>query len=142
MQLHSKSSKERRKGYGNFSSKARKKRHRSQCNGAGMLGNWRGPTAQFKTFIDRGYGAAKVTFAGRRVVLVIPWGGGTAGYACHTLGMLTDILNYKEMKRLTTVLAPGAHALGAVLGHADVLAEARRTGREAIMIPSTLTNQS
>ena len=96
---------------------------------------WWGPTAQFKAFLDRWYGVGRATFAGRRVILTIPLGGG-ASYARHTVGMLTDIVNYLGMKLVETVLAPGAHGPGAVRGHADVLATARRVGREAIEMPN------
>lgn len=95
---------------------------------------WWGPTAQFKAFLDRWYGAEQVRFAGRRVILAIPLGGGVS-LARHTVGMLTDILDYLRTELVATVLAPGAHGLGAVRGHADVLAAARRAGREAIEIP-------
>ena len=73
----------------------------------------------------------RATFAGRRVVLTIPLGGGSS-YARHTVGMLTDIVDYLGMEPVATVLAPGAHRPGTVRGHTDVLAKARRAGREAI----------
>ena len=92
---------------------------------------WWGPTAQFKAFLDRWYGAGQVTFKGRCVVLVIPLGG-SAHFARHTVGMLTDILDYVRAELVATVLAPGASRLGAVRGHTDVLAAAHRAGREAV----------
>lgn len=104
---------------------------RSQVWVLGTPVYWWGPTAQFKTFLDRWYGVEREVFAGRYIVLVIPLGGG-ASYARHAVGMLTDIVNYLGMKLVETVLAPGAHGPGAVRGHADVLAAARRAGREAI----------
>ncbi|MBE9506984.1 MAG: flavodoxin family protein, partial [Chloroflexi bacterium] len=96
---------------------------------------WWGPTAQFKTFLDRWYGAKQVEFEGRRVILAIPLGG-SAGFARHTVGMLTDVLDYLRTELVATVLAPGAYDPGAVRGHADVLAAARRAGREAIETPN------
>ena len=92
---------------------------------------WWGPTAQFKTFLDRWYGAKQVRFEGRRVILAIPLGG-VASFARHTVGMLTDVLDYLRTELVATVLAPGAYGLGAVYDHADVLAAARRAGRKAI----------
>jgi multimeric flavodoxin WrbA len=92
---------------------------------------WWGPTAQFKTFLDRWYGAGEVTFKGRRVVITIPLGGG-ATYARYTKGILTEVVGYLGMDLVATVIAPGAHSLGAVRGHDEVLAEARRAGREAV----------
>lgn len=91
---------------------------------------WWGPTAQFKTFLDRWYGARNVTFEGRQVILVIPLGGG-ASFARHTVGILTDVLHYLKIELLATVLAPGAGSLGAVRSRPDVLAEARRAGQKA-----------
>jgi len=93
---------------------------------------WWGPTAQFKAFLDRWYGAKQVIFEGRHVILAIPLGGGSSTYARHTVGMLTDVFNYLRMDPIATVLAPGASRLGTVRGYTDVLAAARRAGREAV----------
>jgi multimeric flavodoxin WrbA len=93
---------------------------------------WWGPTAQFKAFLDRWYGAKQVRFEGRRAILAIPLGGGSASYARHTVGMLSDVVEYLGMELVTTVLAPGAYKLGAVRGHADAMAAARRAGQEAV----------
>jgi multimeric flavodoxin WrbA len=107
---------------------------RLQDNQVWVLGTpvyWWGPTGQFKAFLDRWYGARNVTFRGRRVILVIPLGG-SERYAQHTVGMLTDTLDYLGTDLLATVLAPGASGRGAVRGHTGVMAAARRAGREAI----------
>jgi multimeric flavodoxin WrbA len=104
---------------------------RSQAWVLGTPVYWWGPTAQFKAFLDRWYGARRVRFEGRHVVLVVPLGGSARG-ARHTVGMLTDALNYLGTEIVATVLASGAHSLGAVRGHAEVLAAARRAGREAV----------
>ena len=90
-----------------------------------------GPTAQFKAFIDRWYGAKQVTFEGRRVILAISLGGDTS-FARHTIGMLKDALDWQKTELVATVLAPGAFGLGAVRRHTDVLAMAHRAGREAV----------
>jgi multimeric flavodoxin WrbA len=92
---------------------------------------WWGPTAQLKAFVDRRYGAKQVRFEGRRVVLAIPLGG-SASYARHATGMLTDALDYLGTELVATALAPGAHSLGAVRDGAKVLAQARRAGRDAV----------
>jgi multimeric flavodoxin WrbA len=108
---------------------------RMRCSDVWVLGTpvyWWGPTAQFKAFLDRWYGAKGTTFRGRRVVLAVPLGGGDPHYARHTVGMLTDVLSYLGMDLVATVLAPGAQGRGAVQGHADVLARARQAGREAV----------
>jgi multimeric flavodoxin WrbA len=94
---------------------------------------WWGPTAQFKAFIDRWYGAGQiVTFKGRRVIVITPLEDTDVGTARHTVGMLTDVLDYLKMELFTTVVAPGVLHRGEVREHADVLARARRAGREAI----------
>jgi NAD(P)H-dependent FMN reductase len=108
---------------------------RSQVWVLGTPVYWWGPTAQFKAFFDRWYGAGQVKFEGQRVILAIPLGGG-ASLARHTVGMLTDALNYLRAEIAATVLAPGAYDLGAVRSHAAVLAAARRAGREAVEVPN------
>jgi multimeric flavodoxin WrbA len=112
-------------------SKLLEQMQRSQVWVLGTPVYWWGPTAQFKAFLDRWYGAKQVTFEGRRVILIIPLGGGTVSFARHTVGMLTDALNYLRSDLVATVLAPGVFGLGAVRRQADVLAMARRTGRQA-----------
>jgi multimeric flavodoxin WrbA len=99
---------------------------------------WWGPTAQFKAYLDRWYGARQVRFAGRRAILTVALGGGSASYARHTVGMLTDVLQYLRVVLVATVLAPGSHSLGAVRDRAEVLVAARRAGREAVETASGL----
>ncbi|MCK4432405.1 MAG: flavodoxin family protein [Methanomicrobia archaeon] len=107
-------------------SKILEKMQRSHVWVLGTPVYWWGPTAQFKAFLDRWYGVDRTVFRGRRVVLAIP-SGGSDWYARHTVGMLSDIIPYLGMVHVATVLAPGgAH------GHTDLLAKARRAGREAI----------
>jgi multimeric flavodoxin WrbA len=94
---------------------------------------WWGPTAQFKAFIDRWYGAGDiVTFKGRRAILIIPLEDTDVRTARHTKGMLTDVLDYLKMELFATVVAPGVLHPGEVREHLDVLARARRAGQEAI----------
>ncbi len=93
---------------------------------------WWGPSAQFKVFIDRWYGIKRDTFNKKLVILTIPMGGGHPRYARHTVGILTDILAYLGMELTCTILAPGAHSLGAVRRHTKVMTEAHQSGREAI----------
>lgn len=92
-----------------------------------------GPTAQFKAFVDRWYGAGKiVTFEGKRVILTIPLGSGDAHDARHTVGMLEDALAWQKSELFATILAPGVMERGVVSKHPEKLAEARRAGREAV----------
>lgn len=91
---------------------------------------WWGPTAQFKAFMDRWYSAKRETFQGRQIILVIPMGGSDPSYARHVVGMFENALGKTKISAI--VLAPGAYNKGAVRGHKDVLAKARRAGREVI----------
>jgi multimeric flavodoxin WrbA len=96
-----------------------------------------GPTAQFKAFVDRWYRTEHqvtpkiVEFKDKRGILVIPLGG-TAHDARHTVGMIEDALTYKRIELFATIVASGVEERGAVRDHADVLAQARRAGREAV----------
>jgi multimeric flavodoxin WrbA len=92
-----------------------------------------GPTAQFKAFVDRWYGAGKiVTFKDKRVILTIPLGSGDARDARHTVGMLEDALAWQKSELLATILAPGVMDRGAVRDHPDALTAARQAGRDAV----------
>lgn len=91
---------------------------------------WWGPTAQFKTFLDRWFGVERELFNGRAVILAVPLGG-SADYARYTMEILTSVVDYLEMRLLATVLASGAYHPGAVRGQPGLLEEAYRFGREA-----------
>ena len=92
-----------------------------------------GPTAQFKAFVDRWYGAGKaVAFETKCVILTIPLGSGSAYDARHTVGMLEDALAWQKSELLATILTPGVMKRGAVRERPDVLAEAHRAGQEAV----------
>jgi multimeric flavodoxin WrbA len=107
------------------------KMQRSQVWVLGTPVYWWGPTAQFKAFVDRWYGAKHIDFAEKKVILVIPLGGGEGG-AHHTVGMLTSTLNYLRMELLETILAPGVSGRGEVREHTSVMRNACRAGREVI----------
>jgi len=94
---------------------------------------WWGPTAQFKAFLDRWYGAdRKVIFPGKRVILTIPFEDTYAAAPRHTVGILTEALNYVGAEAVATVLAPGVHRRGEVRERTDLIETARRAGREAV----------
>ena len=93
---------------------------------------WWGPTAQFKAFLDRWYCPKHQEFKGKRVILVIPLGGGHERYARHTVGLLTDVLNYLNMELVETVLAPGFNRRGEVKNNTNLLTKAYNAGRNAI----------
>ena len=89
---------------------------------------WWGPSAQFKTFIDRWYGIDHRLFQGKRVLLAVPMGGGNARYARHTEGMMQDICNYLGMEYLGSVVAPGMNGRSAVKENSRILETARAKG--------------
>jgi multimeric flavodoxin WrbA len=93
---------------------------------------WWGPTAQFKTFLDRWYSARQSKFKGRRAILAIPLGDTDTSTARHTVGMLADAVDYLKMDLAATILAPGVDDPGDVRSAPEVLAAARRAGREAV----------
>jgi multimeric flavodoxin WrbA len=93
---------------------------------------WWGPTAQFKTFLDRWYAGPKSLFQGRRIVLIIPLGDSDPQTARHTVGMFEDALDYVEAERFAVVVAPGVNARGEVRQHPDLLEAAYRAGQEAV----------
>ena len=112
------------------------KMHGSQVWVLGTPVYYYGPTAQFKAFLDRWYIGRPETFNGRRVILAIPFEELEVSTARHTVGILTDSLAWKKAELFATVLAPGVTDRGEVRRHPDVLAAARRAGREAIEMPN------
>lgn len=123
--------------------KLQEKMQHSQVWVLGTPVYWWGPTAQFKTFLDRWYGARQVvTFEGRRVILVIPLEDTDARTARHTVGMLTDVIDYLNMELVSTVLAPGVFHRGEVREHPDYLTAAHRAGRAAIAYQTGLGETS
>jgi multimeric flavodoxin WrbA len=96
-----------------------------------------GPSAQLKTLIDRIYVYGTVqykAFTGQHAILTIPMEDTNEKTARHTVGMLTDTLNYLKVGLSDTILAPGAYDRGDVHNFPDVLAAAHRAGREAIKV--------
>lgn len=93
---------------------------------------YNGPTGQSKVFIDRWYGAKKDTFAGQSVILVVPFAAANASVASHTVGILQSAVGGSKMKLFETLIVPGVWDSGAVRKHVNILAKARRAGRDAI----------
>ena len=110
------------------------KMERSQLWVLGTPVYWWGPTAQFKAFIDRWYGAKHTKFEGRHVILTMPLAGGNTSYARHTVGMLTDVLNWQKTELTATILAPGVFNAGDVRNHTDVMMQAFQAGQKAMTI--------
>jgi hypothetical protein len=94
---------------------------------------WWGPTALFKAFLDRWYGAdRKAVFPGKRVILVIPFEDTYANAPRHTVGILTESVRYVGAEVAETLLAPGVHRRGEVSQRIDLLEAARRAGQEVV----------
>jgi len=98
---------------------------------------WWGPSAQFKTFLDRWYSQVqrpedKARFKGKKIILVCPMGDDDPKTARNVVGMMEDVSDYLKTDLLATILAPGASNQGDVRKMEDVLNAARRAGREAV----------
>lgn len=92
---------------------------------------WWGPSAQFKLFVDRWFGAARsIGFKGRKAVVVMPLGDTNKATARHAKGMLLDALGYLGVEVVSTVIAPGCGDAGDVAKYAKVLEAARKAGRK------------
>jgi hypothetical protein len=66
------------------------------------------------------------------VILTIPFEDTYAAAPRHTVGILTEALNYVGADVVATVLAPGAHRRGEVSERSDLMTAARNAGREAV----------
>ena len=93
---------------------------------------WWGPTAQFKAFLDRWYLPKHQEFKGKKVVLVIPLGGGDERYARHTIGLLKDVINYLSMELIEILIAPGFNKRGEVTSSKSLMEKARNIGKRLI----------
>jgi hypothetical protein len=66
------------------------------------------------------------------VILTIPFEDTYAAAPRHTVGILTEALNYVGAEVVATVLALGMHRRGEVSQRMDLMEAARNAGREAI----------
>jgi NAD(P)H-dependent FMN reductase len=108
---------------------------RMRCSQVWVLGTpvyFGGPTAQFKAFLDRWYGAKQMAFVGQRAILVVPMGEPDESYADCVLESLRAALAYLEVEPFAAVVAPGIWELGEVCKCTAILATAHRLGREAV----------
>ena len=92
---------------------------------------WWGPTAQMKAFIDRWYGVDRAVFRGKRVVLVVPSGGGSY-YARQTVEMLESIIPYLGMRHVATLQTPGTSGPDSARRNTSLMSKARETGIEVV----------
>ena len=112
-----------------------KKMERSQVWVLGTPVYYYGPTAQFKTFLDRWYGADHggiVTFKGKRVILAIPLEDSKRTSARHIVGMFEGALDWLKMELFATIVAPGADRPRDVRKYPDVLNDARVAGKAVV----------
>jgi multimeric flavodoxin WrbA len=91
---------------------------------------WWGPSGQFKIFLDRWVSIARTIFRGKKVILAIPMGGGSEGYARHTVAIFEDVFQYLHMDHLGTILAPGSDHRDAVRNEQRLMDKAHRMGIE------------
>lgn len=100
---------------------------------------WWGPSAQFKTFVDRWYAKIhrpddKALFKDRLVILVVPMGDEDPATPRNVVGMMTDALRYLRADLIATVLAMGAGDPGEVRKFPEVLASAYDAGMAAVRV--------
>lgn len=89
-----------------------------------------GPTGQFKTFTDRLLATSRQGYIkNKKVVLVIPLGG-PESVARHTIGMITDSVNYLNADIVTQIISPQTMERDDL--KEEVLEKAREIGRELI----------
>jgi hypothetical protein len=80
-------------------------------------------------FLDRWYQSDRTAiFPGKRVILTIPFEDTTAAAPRHTVGILTEALNYVGAEVVATVLAPGVHRRGEVSQRTDQMGPAHHAG--------------
>ena len=97
---------------------------------------WWGPTAQFKLFLDRWYGAQNsknVHFADKKAILAIPFEDKNKATARHTVGMFKDSFKYLKIKLLKTILAPGVLNPAEVSAFPEVLKTSYDAGKRIFM---------
>ena len=66
------------------------------------------------------------------MILTIPFEDATAAAPRHTVGILTESLNYVGAEVVATVLAPGVHRRGEVRERTGLMATAQTTGRQLV----------
>jgi multimeric flavodoxin WrbA len=94
---------------------------------------WWGPSAQFKAFVDRWFGAVRgFSFKGKKVVLLLPLGDDSPATAKHAVGMLKTALRYTGARVAATVLGLGLGDKGDARRRPGVLREARAAGAKAV----------
>jgi multimeric flavodoxin WrbA len=96
---------------------------------------WRGPTAQFKAFLDRWYGIRQTEFSEKRAILIVPVGETEADDARCTIEVLRTALAHLGMEPFSTVVASDVWDAGEVRRKPNMLEAAYRAGQEAVTSP-------
>ena len=93
-----------------------------------------GPTGQFKAFFDRLLATSRQgILKGKKVILTIPLGG-SEPVARHTVGMLTDALNYMNTEIVAKIVSPSTMSLGDVKQKTEKMKLARESGKKVIKL--------
>lgn len=93
---------------------------------------WRGPSAQFKTFMDRWFGQGSVVnFEGKRAILTIP-SNSEESLTKPLINMFKGSFAHLKMELVDVVIAPNMWEPGKVNEHPDILEAARHAGLRAI----------
>ncbi|MHA1245401.1 MAG: flavodoxin family protein [Candidatus Heimdallarchaeota archaeon] len=91
-----------------------------------------GPTAQFKAFMDRLLATSRQgIIKDKQVIVTIPLGG-SESVARHTIGMITDSVNYQKAKIIAQIIAPATGDLGVVKQKTEIMKQAREAGKNVI----------
>ena len=91
-----------------------------------------GPTAQFKAFMDRLLATSKQGIIENKQVIVTISLGGSESVARHTIGMITDSVNYLKANIFAKIIAPATGDLGVVKEKKDILKQAREAGKNVV----------
>lgn len=92
-----------------------------------------GPTALMKAFIDRWYGSREyVNFNEHKASLIVPLEDSTEKTARHTVGMLTDTLDYVKTEIISTLIAIKVNHRGDVNKFPEYLDKAYQMGKNAV----------
>ncbi|HUU78012.1 MAG TPA: flavodoxin family protein [candidate division Zixibacteria bacterium] len=93
-----------------------------------------GPTGQFKIFIDRSLATARQgIIKNKKIILAIPLGG-SEPIARHTIGMLTDSINYQNAEVFGKIVSPNTMEIEDLRKKKDVLEKARKFGENVVKV--------
>jgi multimeric flavodoxin WrbA len=89
-----------------------------------------GPTGIFKTFHDRLLATSRKGFIkDKKIAFVVPLGG-PESVARHTIGMLTDSVNYMNANIVGQIVTPRTMEKEDLMNKSDVLKNARELGKK------------